>query len=61
MITFDPILDTAALMAAPAQEKLAMVNAYRVHFDPTNKQATREAGERFFTFLLLPYVCGRPN
>jgi hypothetical protein len=63
VITFDPILDTASLLRAPAEEKLAMVRAYHVHFDPANPQETRDAGARFFYRVLLPYVSTeiRPN
>jgi hypothetical protein len=62
MITFDPILDTAALLRAPHAEKLAAVRAYHVHFDPANPQKLRDAGGRMFYRCLLPYICTfRPN
>ena len=63
MITFDPILDTASLMNAPAEEKLAAVRAYHVHFDLANRQETRDAGGRMFYRCLLPYIATttRPN
>jgi hypothetical protein len=56
VITFDPILDADALRAAPAEEALALGNSFRVHFDPSNDQATREAGGRFFYRVLLKYL-----
>jgi hypothetical protein len=55
VITFDPIIDSAALIAAPAEEKLAAVRAYHFHCT-ANTQATRDAGARFFYRVLLPYV-----
>jgi hypothetical protein len=63
VITFDPILDTGSLLRAPAEEKLAMVRAYHVHFDPANPQETRDAGGRAFYRYLLPYLgtAVRPN
>ena len=63
MISFDSPLDIAAILAAPAAEKLAAVRAYHVHFNPANTQATRDAGGRFFFRVLLPYVstATRPN
>jgi len=48
VITCDPVLDTAALIAAPAEEKRAAMRAYHAHFDPANPQALRDAGTRFF-------------
>lgn len=62
MITFDHVIDADALMAAPAEEKLAAERAYHVHFDPTNTRATRDAGGRFFYLCVLPYIStARPN
>ncbi len=56
MITFDPVLDADALINAPAEEKLAIAQAYQAHCDPTNAQATRDAGARMFYRFLLQYV-----
>jgi hypothetical protein len=63
VITFDPILDADALIAAPAEEKLALSRAYAIHFDPTNPQQLRDVGARFFYKVLLPYLSTaiRPN
>lgn len=62
MITFDPVLDTAALLRAPPEEKLAVMRAYHVHCDPANPQKTRDAGGRMFYRYLLPYLSTiRPN
>jgi|HubBroStandDraft_1064217.scaffolds.fasta_scaffold05232_10 hypothetical protein len=56
MITFDPTIDSEALINAPPEEKLALVNAYNVHCDPTNTQEIRDAGGRMFYRCLLPYL-----
>lgn len=63
MITFDTTLDADALIAAPAEEKLAMSRAYAVHFNPANPQKLRDVGCRFFFWCLLPYLstATRPN
>ena len=41
MISFDSPLDIAAILAAPAEEKLAAVNAFHVHVNPTNTRDAR--------------------
>lgn len=56
MISFDSPLDLAAVLRAPAEEKLAAMRAFHVHCDPTNTQETRDAGGRAFYRYLLPYV-----
>jgi hypothetical protein len=61
-VSFDSPLDIAAICAAPAEEKLAAMNAFHVHCTANTQQA-RDAGGRFFYRCLLKYVSTaiRPN
>ena len=62
MITFDTILDTAALLRAPHAEKVAVTLAWNEHCNLNNGQTQRDEWARAFCRQVLMYLSTtRPN
>lgn len=62
MITFDTMLDTAALLRAPHAEKLAVTLAWNEHCNLNNSPSQRDEWARAFGRQVMPYLSTiRPN